>query len=54
MKVALTSPAAAPATGSADSGGGIGLLLVGLLVAGLAYLGYQHFNKDKEEEKEPQ
>ena len=50
MKVALTSPAAAPASTTSESGGGIGIFLVGLVIAGLAYLGYQHFTKDKEEE----
>jgi len=54
MKVALTSPAAVPAASSADSGGGVGILFFGLVLAGLAYLGYQHFSKDKEEEKQPE
>lgn len=52
MKTVLTSPVAAPASGSGESGGGIGILLFGLVLAGLAYLGYQHLSKEKEEEKE--
>ncbi len=50
MKVSLTSPAATPATNSGSSGSGFGLLILGLVIAGLAYLGYQHYTKEDKDE----